>query len=246
MADEDYWAQIALEHPWWGVLSNERYRGAELDAEAKAAFMAEGERDMAFVIAMIRRHLDAEFAPRAALDFGSGVGRLTLAMSRYAEDVTGIDIAAGMRAIATAEASSRGNDRVRFAAEIPDTRFDWINSFIVFQHIRPAQGMVLLDNLLERLMPGGVVSLHFTFYRDARIWHRGVQPLRYGRFDGSTLQVFAAEPDSEMPIYEYDLSAVFCCLVAHGLERLTLHHTDHGGLHGAWLFGRKNEAQGLI
>ncbi len=42
-------------------------------------------------------------------------------------------------------------------------RFDFVNSFIVFQHMRPEEGMKVFRRLLERLNPNGIGALHFQY-----------------------------------------------------------------------------------
>lgn len=237
--DEDYWEKIGKENPYWGVLSQDRYRGTNIDASLKTAFQAEGVRDIDFAMAMIRRYTDGEFAPKAALDFGCGVGRLVLAMAKFAGHVTGVDISPAMLARAASDAKTSGVANVRFATAIPDETFDWINSFIVFQHIEPRNGIALLDALLSRLAVGGVVTLHFTIFRDSRIWYRGLQESEFGRYDGETYVNFSRGPMREMPIYEYDLSEVVCHMIGHGLRALSMRHVDHAGLHGMWIVGKR-------
>jgi hypothetical protein len=48
--------------------------------------------------------------------------------------------------------------------------------------------------------------------------------------------------DSEhgsMSMYDYDLNRVMRLLYVAGINPVTAQHTDHGGCHGAWLFGVK-------
>jgi 2-polyprenyl-3-methyl-5-hydroxy-6-metoxy-1,4-benzoquinol methylase len=237
--DEEYWEKIGRENPYWGVLSQDRFRGTNIDASLKADFMAEGERDIAFALAMVNRYTDGEFKPKSALDFGCGVGRLVTAMANHAERVTGVDVSPAMLTRAQADAQTRGLASVRFVSEIPAETFDWINSFIVFQHIEPRKGIALLDELLSRLEVGGVVTLHFTIFRDSRVWHRGLQEAEFGRYDGEVFVNYSRGPIRDMPIYEYDLSEVVCHMVGHGLQALSMRHTDHGGLHGMWIVGKR-------
>lgn len=237
--DRDYWERVGTEHPYWGVLSQERFRGADLTPELKGDFLAEGVRDIEFVTAMIRRHVDGEFAPQSALDFGCGVGRLVLAMAPIVPRVLGVDASGSMLEHARQNAAQRGAEHVRFAMEIPDEMFDWINSYIVFQHIQPRKGIPLLQDLLARLAVGGVISLHFTIYRDSRIWYRGLQESEFGRYDGEQFVNFSRGELRDMPIYEYDLSEVVCHLFAHHIRALSMRHIDHQGLHGVWIVGRR-------
>ena len=237
--DEDYWRGIGEANPYWAVLSQDRYVGGDLDDERKHEFMTTGISDVAFALELIRRHVRKDFAPRAALDFGCGVGRLVVAMARHAQQVTGVDISESMLKRAAENVRGFGAPNVRLLDHVPEEEFDWINSYIVFQHIEPATGIALLRQLLSRLAPGGVVSLHFTIYRDNRIWHRGLQESRLGRFDGRTFTSFERGPLQEMPIYEYDLSEVLCHLTQCGVETLSMRHLDHQGLHGVWIVGAR-------
>jgi SAM-dependent methyltransferase len=239
MSDDDYWRRIGQENPYWGVLAHDRFLGTELSAERKTEFLQSGGSDIALVVNLIERHIRPDFAPEAALDFGCGVGRLLVAMAPIARGVTGVDISPGMLARATAIVGERGLANIRLLHEIPQESFDWINSYIVFQHIEPKKGITLLETLLARLTPDGVVSLHFTIYRDERLFERLARASVAGRYDGHSYINFHRRPDADMPIYDYDLGEVVCCLQRHGVNTMTLHHTDHAGLHGVWIIGAR-------
>jgi len=239
-SDDDYWESVGKANPFWGVLSQDRYRGSALDEENKKEFFAEGERNVGQALRIIRYYNSGgSFAPKAALDFGCGVGRLVLPMARVADHVTGVDVSPAMVAEAEETARRAGVENVRFTTEIPQDEFDWISSFIVFQHIEPRHGMVLLEKLLQRLTVGGIVSLHFSIFRDKRIWDIGLKDSEFGRYDGETFVTFGRGARHDMPIYEYDLSAVVCRFIAHGISQFFLEHVDHDGLHGVWIVGRR-------
>jgi SAM-dependent methyltransferase len=238
--DDQYWAKVGVQNPYWGVLTHEKYLGAELAPEAKEEFMKSGTDDIASVVAMIKSHVKPDFAPRNALDFGCGVGRLLLAMAPLAAGVTGYDISPGMLARASAHARERGLSNVRLLADIPNELFDWINSYIVFQHIEPRRGMAALLTLLSRLPSGGVISLHFAIYRDERVLQGVLHDVAAGRYDGENFAVYSRRGNDQMPIYEYDLGEVVCHMTRHGIHTLVLRHTDHAGLHGVWVFGAKD------
>ena len=53
-------------------------------------------------------------------------------------------------------------------ASLPPASFDFVHCFIVFQHIPPAKGEVIMGELLDLMAPGGIGALQFT-YSDARI-----------------------------------------------------------------------------
>jgi hypothetical protein len=37
-----------------------------------------------------------------------------------------------------------------------------VHTFIVLQHIRPSQGVPIIERLLELTRPGGILAVHFT------------------------------------------------------------------------------------
>ena len=243
--DEEYWIETGERNPYWGVLAHEKYRGDTLSPDLKSEFYRAGERDIEFALSCIRAHIDHDFRPKRSLDFGCGVGRLVAAMSKHAEHVSGIDVAPTMLEHAGANLRELGISNFALAAELPDGPFDWINSYIVFQHIEPVKGIEILSRLMARLAPAGVVSLHFTIYRDRRTIFRGLQESAYGRFDGRSYVNFERGRIDDMPIYEYDLSEILMHLGKRGIENFFMRHLDHGGSHGVWIFG-KSEATSSV
>src|SRR5206468_646732 len=89
MDTDDAWKQWGLQDPYFGVLTNDKFRARKLTDEAKAEFLDSGRGHVEHVMAMIRRHCAPDFAPRRVLDFGCGVGRLVLPFARMAEHVVG-------------------------------------------------------------------------------------------------------------------------------------------------------------
>ena len=89
------WRKIGETEPFWGVLTEDRFRRDRMDQAAKHAFYATGAEDIGFVLSRIQLMVP-HFHPRQALDFGCGIGRLTLAMARRADAVTGVDISSEM------------------------------------------------------------------------------------------------------------------------------------------------------
>ena len=236
------WTRIAEHQPFFGVLAEDRYRSERLDDAARERFYASGGPDVDFAIATIRRLFDPGFQPRLAVDFGCGVGRLTLAMRAHAERVIGVDVAPGMREIATEEAARRGVDGVEFAAVAPTEGVDWLNSLIVFQHIPPERGYGLIEGLAAAVVPGGAVSLQITTHRDERHLTEIFRDVGLARFDGTTMDVLAPRDDEQvgaMTMYDYDLGRVLAVLGRLGFGRFWLDHTDHAGVHGYWIFSQR-------
>jgi hypothetical protein len=70
------WERIAQTEPFFGVLTNQQFLTANLNAEAEKRFWASGERHISTVFNNIAKHLQSNFAPQRVLDFGCGIGRL--------------------------------------------------------------------------------------------------------------------------------------------------------------------------
>jgi len=230
------WEEIGRTNPYYGVLTDPRFKSDQLTDEALADFFRSGEHGIAYEANRLKaRHSD--FEPRSALDFGCGVGRLTRALAARTGDAFGVDISDSM----LAEARRNVPEGAAFGRELPDREFDWIVSLIVFQHIPPERGYPLLKALMERLAPGGFVTLQFALYRDPR--HASVPGGRIviGEDFNTVCNVAALRglAKGEMVMFDYDLTAIAALLFAAGVTDIELSHTDHGGFHGASIHGRR-------
>ncbi|MDF2901326.1 MAG: hypothetical protein K0Q62_1385 [Phenylobacterium sp.] len=225
------WRELGSTQPYWGVLTHPDYRVENLTDERLEVFYASGAQYIGDIVARLEQATGA--APSGkALDFGCGVGRLAEAMASYAQ-TTGYDIAPGM----LAKARERGG-QADYVDALPDGPFDWINSFIVFQHIPPQRGMELIEQVLARLAPGGHISLHVTAWREAHLVPAKPTGLRAALLPQATQAAVGV-----VSMYDYDLSQVLRLLNLAGVEELSLISTNHGGHHGAVLLGRKAGGQ---
>lgn len=69
------WESFGKSCPYFGVLSDAKYRTADTEGEARQEFFFLGERHVDQFFAIVREHLVHDFSPTRALDFGCGVGR---------------------------------------------------------------------------------------------------------------------------------------------------------------------------
>lgn len=226
------WRELGQTQPFWGVLTHPDYRTENLTSANIEAFYESGRQYIAEIVRQFERLTGGRPGGRA-LDFGCGTGRLTEAMGAYAQ-ATGFDISPGM----LEQARKRGG-RADYVAAMPDGPFDWINSFIVLQHIAPTRGMALIEQLLSRLAPGGLLSLQLTVWREPRLeparargWRKLAAPL-LERLQTARLR------RGVILMYDYDLSAVMRLLNQAGIEEVTMVSTDHGGHHGVIVLGRR-------
>src|SRR5258705_9956766 len=101
MRDTDAdWDTIANTQPFFGVLAAERFLHHNITPDDVDHFYATGRADVEKAVAPFRRLTGDDFAPKRALDFGCGVGRMSFAMRSYAREVVGVDVAPRMLEIA--------------------------------------------------------------------------------------------------------------------------------------------------
>jgi SAM-dependent methyltransferase len=228
------WRELGVTEPYWGVLSHPDFRRDKLTPEGIARFYESGPFHIGPIAAALEQ-LTGRPPSGRALDFGCGVGRLAEAMTAHAGDVTGVDISPGMLALARAP----GN-RVTYVDQMPAGPFDWINSFIVFQHIPQARGEAIIKDLLSRLADGGMLSLQIVVWRDANRqpppeigWRRLVSRDLLHRARAQRL------PVGHIQMYDYDLSKVVRLMNLAGIEEIRLVSTNHDGHHGYIILGQK-------
>lgn len=228
------WERIAASEAFFGVLTADKYRAAQLTPERIAEFYATGDADISWVIDTFARVFAVAPKSGTALDIGCGVGRLARAMRRHATKVIGYDVSDSMLALARQHAG----EGVEYVTAFPGGPFDWINSFVVLQHIEPPEGITLLKRALGGLAPGGFASIQVTAWRTDHMLPTGLRKLK--RAAHFALARAGARPaEALIQMHDYDLTDVIRAFVEAGIEEQHLVHTDHGGHHGVWVFGRK-------
>lgn len=229
------WELIAARDPYFGVVSSEAYRIGRMDEAARRRFYETGSADIDRLLEWFEKDVGARPIGGRALDIGCGVGRLTHAMAAHVNEAAGYDVSATMIALARETAPANAV----FSTDLPAGSFDWINSYIVFQHIPPEEGLKLLDRCLDAAGPGAFVSLHFTGWRDGALPRRN--PLsRLGQWMQHSASRRPGQPaETLIRMHDYNFSEVFGRLTAHGFERIVVRHTNHTGHHGGWLLSRR-------
>jgi SAM-dependent methyltransferase len=245
------WVEIAAKNPYWGVLSIDDFRGDDISETARAKFLASGAHLITNLMAFIRRHLKSDFRPNRSLDFGCGVGRLTVPISKISEVTVGVDIAPRMLEIAREITASSGITNASFVLSDDELSqvegsFDFINTCIVLQHIPPDRGYRILANLLARLRKGGIGSIQLTYGKSRRFLQHETTRAKYYRREGRALidlvaDTFQDPPRGTIVMFDYDLNEIFAILSEiSGTPILTLptFDDDHLGLHLVFMRAR--------
>ena len=213
---DEYWSRIGEEAPHWSVLTEERFRPERI-TEAKAAFYGTGGVDEA-ILAGILRAEGARTGDLRCVEFGCGVGRVTLRLSPLFAEVVGCDISAPHLAVAREEAAARGLHnlvwhRTRAGRLMPDGGWDVWFSRLVLQHNPPPVMMEVLRRAFDGLRPGGLAVFQVP------TWGRGY------RFDLRAYLSRGGPPGMEL--HALPMRAV--CGVAReaGLEGLDVREDGH-------------------
>jgi trans-aconitate methyltransferase len=242
------WKKWGETNPYFGVLSDDAYRLDRLDDTARKEFFRTGEAHIEELFATIRQHLDPEFRPTVSVDFGCGTGRLVIPLARRSGAVVGIDVSDAMLDEARRNCERQSIENVEFATSVDQLRtiasrgYDFVHSYIVFQHIPIRDGMRIFEALLDGLTAGGVLALHFTVHREMSPMHKAVTwamkhvPLVY-----RACQIARGRPagDPPMQMNAYDLSLILATLRRRGVPSAIVQTTDHGGSIGAMVIAKK-------
>jgi SAM-dependent methyltransferase len=249
------WEQWGRRDPYYGVLADPRFRATVLTPAAREEFFFLGQLHVDQLLANCRRLFGGDFAPQRVLDFGCGVGRLLLPFAAIASEVVGVDVAPSMLAEARRNCDQAGLNGVSLV--LSDDRlsqvqgqFDLVHSSLVIQHIAIERGLVLFEELVRRVRPGGVGAIHVAIAWDWYAEQRGVPPptpapttaLAPRRWFGSktepraqTLPPTRASADPDMQMHFHNLSQLMFILQRNGSTWVHSELADHDGVLCAFL-----------
>jgi SAM-dependent methyltransferase len=168
---ETTWSALGQADAHWSVITDTRFQKATLEDHLDL-FFEMGEGDIARVAAAMARVGACLEDIGSVIDFGCGVGRLSVPLARRTGHVTGVDISAAHLAEArgNVDVLELGNvalrqiSSVREIADLP--RVDLVLSIIVLQHNPPPVMREILAALCDRVAPGGYLYLQTPTYRD--------------------------------------------------------------------------------
>lgn len=245
---KEKWEQFGEKNPYYAVATIDKFNKRELTEDIREEFFETGEKHIGRVFDEIEENFAENFSPRKTLDFGCGVGRLVVPLSKRSGQVVGVDISENMLETALKNCLDLNIENAEFFQTDEffsgsEENFDLIHSFIVFQHIKPKIGLDIFEKLIERLNENGIGVLHFTFDNPATRFgvlrfkiYRDV-PLIY------RIRNFLKKSDRPLfPMYEYDLGRIFKILQKNGCHKIQVRFSFHG-LNGAVIFFQKQTAE---
>jgi SAM-dependent methyltransferase len=206
---EKNWDALGRADPMWAILADPLRRGNRWEQQA---FFRSG-RD--HVDAALARLDELGMSPHRgrALDFGSGVGRLSQALVCHFDDVDGVDIAESM--IGGARTYNRYGDRARYHVNtrddlslFEDGSFDFVLRLIVLQHMENRYKARYLAEFVRLLRPGGAAIL--TVPSHPALTARGL--------------AFRLVPNRLLNVYRRRRYGVDGVMELHGMRRSDVEH----------------------
>jgi hypothetical protein len=167
------WAALGDHDPHYSVLSEQRFRAAELNDATRALFYQSGRYEIE-VLERFEARAGISAGHGVCLEFGCGVGRTTRFLAERFARVVAVDISPGNLAACRAYMDSTGLANVETVqiASLDDVaalpEFDCLFSRIVLQHNPPPIQQLILAQLLPKArqsaffqIPTDISGYHF-------------------------------------------------------------------------------------
>jgi len=171
------WSRLGHNDPYFSVVTSEQYRIGNMSPDAVERFYDSGQVDVRRVEAALSRH--GRRLPRdgVCVDYGCGLGRVTLWLARRCKRVIAVDVSEAHLQIAQRELAARGVDNVEY--RLLRTRDDFgvlrgadlFHSVIVLQHNPPPIIADILQHALDGLNPGGAAFFQVPTYGLDYAWN---------------------------------------------------------------------------
>jgi 2-polyprenyl-3-methyl-5-hydroxy-6-metoxy-1,4-benzoquinol methylase len=248
--DKD-WEKWGADNPFHGVLSDDKFLDKDIDKQAVKEFYNSGKADIDGVIKIISQ-INGGKPPKfkKAVDFGCGVGRLTVPLAAHAAKTVGIDVSPSMIKVAARHTPKPLKSKIKYVVSGGGSSlslprgYDLVHSFIVLQHIPPKRGEKFIKKMLGGLDDGGYAALHITIGRRATgsqktvTWLRDkLPPVHYAANAAKGRPVLTPR----MRMHYYDLKRIVEIFNQHGFNSIDLSFTDHGGYLGVMIIGQKTK-----
>jgi SAM-dependent methyltransferase len=243
---DDHWKQWGERDPYFAVLSEKKFRKENVELNRKE-FFESGAEYVSGTVATAVRHF-GQLNKESALDFGSGVGRVTIPLAQHFKKVVGVEISDAMIAEAEQNCQRFAVNNVDFVKSDDDLsrlsqKFDFVNSCLVLQHLSLKRGMNIVSRLLKSLNTGGVIALHFPVSRRLPPLEQFVYLLKHNvPFARYCFNMLQGRRFSEplMQMNQYDLIEVIALYSANGIREFTFYTHVLEGTISIILFGRKD------
>ena len=223
---QSQWRALGQRDPFWSVLTHDEFRAANLTEEALDAFYHSGESSAGLIDLFAARNNTA--LPRGVcVDFGSGVGRVSVHLAERFDKVIAVDISEGNLHQCREMAARRGLSNIEChllrspqdLSQLPDV--DFVYSVIALQHNTPPIQKLMLDTLLSKIKNGGGFLFQTqTYYHD----------------DAFDVETYLNSPVDVMDVHSLPMHEVLRLIENHGLSIREVAWDHWTGRHGSYTF----------
>ncbi|HLQ12673.1 MAG TPA: class I SAM-dependent methyltransferase [Steroidobacteraceae bacterium] len=164
------WTHLGQVRPHYSVLTNRKYLPESLDAASIEDFYSSGVGEVSAIAAILRRFGKPEVGSQVCVEYGCGLGRVTVPLAKKFKSVHAYDISGNHLALARKRAFDAGVHNIEFhlcsAKVVIENleRCDVLYSRIVYQHNPPPIIRELIGAALRSLRPGGIAIFQVPTY----------------------------------------------------------------------------------
>ena len=245
MDTDTEWEKWGERDPYFAVLTNPKYRTANLSDEVRREFFDSGRLHVNHVLDACQRYVNPQFSRGSVLDFGCGTGRPALPFAEQFEHVTAVDVSQAMLREARRNAEAAGLTNITWLPSddrltAVHGRFDLAHSVITLQHVDVPRGRALFARLVELVAEGGVGAIQITYGKAGLHSTYGILP--------DNMRVAPPPPsrDGEDPVMlmtTHSLSELAFLMQSRGVRHFSADFTEHDGSLGVFLYFGKPEVR---
>ncbi|MBU2515926.1 class I SAM-dependent methyltransferase [bacterium] len=171
------WDEFARRDVLWSIMScpDKKDNRWEIDN-----FFKTGQNDIDFILQEAEKRYP-QFQRNKALDFGCGVGRMTIPLSKRFKETVGVDISAQM--IGKAKVFAKNVSGCSFVVNeeedlciFPEAYFDFILSLIVLQHMERRYILNYIKEFLRLLKPVGLLVFQLPSQIELKAGYQEFKP----------------------------------------------------------------------
>jgi SAM-dependent methyltransferase len=178
---QESWEGLGRSEPFWSVLTGEAFKSDKITHHAQQVFFDSGGAEIDIIRGLLRR-ADLVLPAGKCLDYGCGVGRVTIHLAGLFDSVLGADISRPHLAIAADYASGHAINNVVYqhvgggANQLQNFlgQFAFIYSVIVLQHSPPGVIIETIHAFGRLLAPGGVALFQLPTYHEHYDYDRAI------------------------------------------------------------------------
>jgi ubiquinone/menaquinone biosynthesis C-methylase UbiE len=243
---DNQWELFGKIDPYFGVLADKMYLSKNITIKYKQYFFQSGFNHLDSIIKNIKNNYDGNFKIKTALDFGCGVGRITIPLSALSKSVIGMDVSLPMIKESKENCKKQSINNIQFIQSddnlsLLNDKFNFLHSYIVFQHISPNRGMKIFQNLIKNLENGGIGVVHFIYARDT--YYKYIISFLKNRipFLSNVINLIKKRDFyyPQMQMFIYDLDEIYYVLRKNSIKPFFRDYTNHSGQLGVCIYFKK-------